>query len=208
MISKFFKHLHTVNKHRFTVFILACKAGIFFQGLVHDLSKYHPTEFFVGVKYFQGTRSPNDQERELFGYSKAWIHHKGRNKHHYEYWQDNFDKGGTPLQMPFKDAVEMLCDYLGAGRAYMGKDFSYCAEYEWWLNKKSKPIAMHPQTIAFIDKVLLNLKRSELFPNKRYSIFNKRDLRNIYNLEEQKWLNIMPTQTEVREATQVLADGV
>ena len=85
--------------------------------------------------------------------------------------------------MPYKDAVEMLCDYLGAGRAYMGKDFTYQKEYEWWGNKISKPIAMHPQTIAFIDKVLRNLKRSELFPNKRYCIFNKRDLKNIYTVE-------------------------
>ena len=100
----FFRHLHTVNKHRFKVFIHCVKAGIFFQGLVHDLSKYHPTEFFIGVKYFQGTRSPNDAEREEKGLSTAWIHHKGRNKHHFEYWYDSNPAShqNEPVKMPMK----------------------------------------------------------------------------------------------------------
>ena len=62
------------------------------------------------------------------GYSKAWQHHKGRNPHHYEYWMDNFDKGGEATEMPWKYKVEMICDYLGAARAYMGKNFSYRGE--------------------------------------------------------------------------------
>ena len=119
----FFKHLHTVNKHRFKVFIHATKAGIFFQGLVHDLSKYHPTEFFVGVKYYQGTRSPNDAERELFGMSTAWIHHKGRNKHHFEYWNDLDMKDHVykSVKMPIKYVKEMFCDRVAASKIYLGK---------------------------------------------------------------------------------------
>ena len=62
--------------------------GLYRLGLVHDLSKYSWTEFSVGAKYYQGTRSPNDAERESKGYSSAWLHHKGRNKHHLEYWVD------------------------------------------------------------------------------------------------------------------------
>lgn len=203
-----FKHFHKICTHKRWVFHYCRKAGIGWRGFWHDMSKFSPTEFWESVKYYQGTASPIDAAKKDKGWSKAWMHHKGRNRHHYEYWQDNFDKGGAPLQMPFKDAVELVCDYLSAGRAYMGKNFSYAAEYEWWLNKISQPIAMHPQTMAFVDKVLLNLKRSELFPNKRYSIFNKRDLRNIYNLEEQKWLNITRSQTDLRAVTQVLEDGV
>ena len=111
------------------------------------------------------------------------MHHKGRNTHHYEYWQDNFDKGGQPVQMPYKDAVEMLCDYLGAGRAYMGKDFTYQKEYEWWGNKISKPIAMHEHTKTFIQHILANLKYEEATGFK-YCIFNKKDLHNIYDLDE------------------------
>lgn len=87
--------------------------------------------------------------------------------------------------MPYKDAVEMLCDYLGAGRAYMGKDFSYQKEYEWWVNKSAKPLAMHEHTKAFIQKVFANLNREESSNLERpYCIFNKRDLANIYHIEE------------------------
>lgn len=151
------KHFKKICTHKYWVFYYCCKAGIPIRGLMHDMSKFSPTEFFESAKYYQGERSPIDACKEEKGYSMAWLHHKGRNKHHYEYWQDNFDKGGTPLQMPYVYAVEMLCDYLGAGRAYMGKNFSYKAEYDWWLKKIEKPIAMHPHTKAFINGILLFL---------------------------------------------------
>ena len=78
------KHFITITHHRHKVIAHCFKAGIGFQGLFHDLSKYTFTEFRPGAKYYQGTRSPNEKERELFGYSLARIHHKGRNKHHFE----------------------------------------------------------------------------------------------------------------------------
>lgn len=140
-IKNLFKHLHKTNKHKWYVFINCYKAGIPVRGLLHDLSKYSPTELFEACK----------------GASGHYVH-KLRNKHHYEYWQDNFDIGGTPIQMPYKDALELVCDYLGTGMAYQGKkNFSYKAEYEWWLNKKSKGIAMHPHTILFVDLMLQDM---------------------------------------------------
>ena len=157
MIMNFFKHLHKVNVHRFWVFYYCCKAGIPWRGLVHDLSKYSPTEFWESVKYYSGTRSPIDACKEKNGVSMAWLHHKGRNKHHYEYWQDNFDKGGEHLEMPDKYAIEMLCDYLGAGRAYMGKKFTYRAELDWWENKSKTVNAMHYRQKRFIGIVLREL---------------------------------------------------
>lgn len=184
-IKNTFCHLGKILKHKYWVFYYCCKAGIPWRGIKHDMSKFSPTEFWESVRYYQGNRSPIDACKEDKGVSKAWMHHKGRNTHHYEYWQDNFDNGGHPVQMPYKDAVEMLCDYLGAGRAYMGKNFSYQKEYEWWLNKSSKPIAMHEQTKTFIQTVFANLKREEALDLERpYCIFNKRDLANIYHLAE------------------------
>lgn len=157
MIMNFFKHLHKVNVHRFYVFYYCCKAGIPWRGLVHDLSKYSPTEFWESVKYYSGTRSPIDACKEKNGVSMAWLHHKGRNKHHYEYWQDNFDNGGEHLEMPDKYAIEMLCDYLGAGKAYMGKKFTYGAELDWWENKLKTVNAMHYRQKRFIGIVLREL---------------------------------------------------
>ena len=152
-----FKHFKLICNHKRWVMYYCNKCGITWRGIKHDLSKFTPTEFIESVKYFDGKRSPIDVCKEQNGVSQAWMHHKGRNTHHYEYWQDNFDKGGHPVQMPFEDAVEMLCDYLGAGRAYSGKDFSYSGEYVWWKNKISNGIAMHPQTQMFIDEMLKNL---------------------------------------------------
>ena len=156
-IKNTFLHLKKILKHKYWVFYYCCKAGIPWRGIKHDMSKFSPIEFWESVRYYQGDRSPIDACKEDKGVSKAWMHHKGRNTHHYEYWQDNFDNGGHPIQMPYKDAVEMLCDYLGAGRAYMGKNFSYEAEYNWWLKKCEKPLAMHPQTKCFIDLCLNRL---------------------------------------------------
>ena len=149
------RHFKKICTHKRWVFHYCKIAGITWQGIIHDLSKFSPTEFCESVKYYQGTRSPIDACKEKNGWSAAWMHHKGRNKHHYEYWQDDFDHGGKALEMPYKYKVEMLCDFLGAGRAYYGKDFTYQKELDWWINKSTNnPIAMHPKDKAFIDKWL------------------------------------------------------
>lgn len=167
-MNKFLGHLKTVNTHKWWVFYYSCKAGIPFRGLVHDLSKFHPTEFFESVKYWSGTRSPIDACKEDKGWSKAWMHHKGINKHHYEYWIDNFDKGGNPICMPYKETVEMLCDYIAAGRAYSGSDFTYEGELAWWRNKKKNPLAMHPVQKQFITMALTVAAVINDIPKEKY----------------------------------------
>ena len=181
-IRNIFKHFGKICKHKTWVFYYCCRAGIPWRGIKHDMSKFSPIEFWESVKYYQGDRSPIDACKEANGVSKAWMHHKGRNRHHYEYWQDNFDKGGESVQMPKKEAIELICDYLGAGRAYMGKKFSYKAEYEWWLKKIEKPIAMHPQTKIFVTAVMQNLADAEQRLKKNFILSY-----NFYN----GWLNFL-----------------
>ena len=166
LVINTFKHFHKVCTHKKWVFYYCCRVGIPIQGILHDLSKFSPVEFWESVKYYQGTSSPIDACKKEKGYSNAWMHHKGRNKHHYEYWQDDFDHGGKPIEMPMKYKKEMLCDFLGAGKAYYGKDFNYQKEYEWWLNRKSNPMAMHPNDSEFITKyfkLLCELDDTEVF---------------------------------------------
>lgn len=157
-ISNAIKHFKKVCTHKHYVRKNCFKAGLYIQGILHDMSKFSPTEFFESVKYYQGTDSPINACKKVNGYSMAWMHHKGRNKHHYEYWQDNFDQGGHPIQMPYKYALELVCDYLAAGQAYQGKNFTYDSEYSWWLNKKAKPIAMDPVTKRFVENMLYTMK--------------------------------------------------
>ena len=123
------------------------KAGILWQGLRHDLSKYSPTEFIPGVKYYTGTKSPNEGERIDKGYSVAWLHHKGRNRHHTEYWCDTSAPDPTPI-MPYEFVAEMLCDKMAAGIIYEGKNWTKEYELQYWLNEK--------------DKVLVNSKIKDL----------------------------------------------
>lgn len=117
------RHFITISKHRHEVIRLCFKAGIGFQGLFHDLSKYSPTEFIPGARYYTGSESPNNGERRESGFSLAWMHHKGRNKHHFEYWYD-YDmvtKKIVPMPMPDRYIKEMFCDRVAASKTY-GKD--------------------------------------------------------------------------------------
>lgn len=154
------EHFKLITTHKWYVFQNCKKAGLFWRGVVHDLSKYSPTEFSESVKYFTGTDSPINVCKKANGWSRAWMHHKGRNTHHYEYWVDNFDNGGTPLEMPYEDALEMVCDYIAAGQAYKKEDFTFKSEYDWWKEKCTHPIAMHPNTKAFVT-IMLKTMRNE-----------------------------------------------
>ena len=150
------KHFRTITKHRHTVIYYCARAGILWQGLRHDLSKYTPTEFLAGVKYYQGYRSPNEAEREDIGYSGAWMHHKGRNRHHFEYWTD-YDPAVRgkirTIEMPYRYVVEMLCDRLAASRIYNGKNYSPDAPLKYFLPAKGHRM-IHPATSDRIEDLL------------------------------------------------------
>ena len=131
-------HFLTITRHRHMVIRHCAKAGILWQGLRHDLSKYSLQEFIPGVKYYTGSRSPNEGEREEYGYSMAWMHHKGRNKHHYEFWVDyNLEtKRNEPVEMPYNYVAEMFCDRLAASKIYNGKKYTDRSPLEYFEYRK------------------------------------------------------------------------
>ncbi len=157
--QRFAGHLRTVNRHRFMVFVHCVKAGIPLQGLTHDLSKYSPTEFLPGVRFFDGTHSPTEDERRTWGYSRAWIHHKGRNRHHWEYWTDysEAERRYVAVEMPRKYVVEMICDRLSASKTYKGKDYTDEAPLLYLTGGKMRD-AMHPATHAALMHFLTLLR--------------------------------------------------
>ena len=154
-----FRHFKTITRHRHKVIVHCAKAGILYRGLMHDLSKYSPTEFLMGARYYKGDRSPNDGEREEYGYSKAWMHHKGRNKHHFEYWTDYSPKTRLtePVKMPLKYVKEMFCDRIAASKIYKGKDYNESQPLEYFMKAKSRRI-IHPETSDLLAKLLVMLK--------------------------------------------------
>lgn len=158
LLHNFNGHLHTVNAHRRLVRKYCFKLGIYRQGLMHDLSKYSPSEFIPGVKYYQdGHRSPNNAQREDEGVSKAWLHHKGRNKHHFEYWID-YDVDGSRtvlagMKMPVKYVAEMFCDRIAASRIYNKEKYKDSDPLDYYIKGLGHYI-MHPETDALLYKLL------------------------------------------------------
>lgn len=158
-ISRFFGHLRTVSRHRREVRRNCFRAGIYVQGLTHDMSKFSPTEFFQGVRFFDGTHSPTEDERRMHGYSVAWMHHKGRNRHHWEYWTDYSVKEGRylPVPMPRRYLAETICDRIAASKIYKGAAYEDSCPLDYLQNGKMRD-NMHPQTLEEITRFLTLLK--------------------------------------------------
>ena len=155
-------HFKTITKHRNLVCRYCLRLGLVGQGLTHDLSKYSPTEFWRGAKYYQGTRSPNDAERKATGLSLAWLHHKGRNRHHFEYWidyviQPDGSVGFGGNRMPLRYVAEMFCDRVAASKVYLGDKYTDAAPYNYYAASKDR-ILIHPETGAEIEEMLRVLR--------------------------------------------------
>ena len=148
--------------------MLGCfRVGLVWRGLTHDLSKYAPAEFFTGVRYYQGDRSPNAAEREQKGYSEAWMHHKGRNKHHFEYWTDLSlqTMRYEPVDMPVEYLVEMVMDRIAACKTYQGKNYTDASALAY-LNKARESGSVHPDTmrkLRFLLQMLAEKGEKETF---------------------------------------------
>ena len=157
---KLINHLKTINKHKYYVTMLCFKCGLYKQGLLHDLSKYSPTELKTGAKYWVGTRSPNSIERETIGYSSAWLHHKGRNKHHYEYWIEYPAKGGDGsiigMEMPVNYVIEMFCDRVAASKIY-NKDKYTDADSLNYFKRGMDHYIINPNTKELLYSLLVML---------------------------------------------------
>jgi hypothetical protein len=168
-MSKAWNHFRTINHHKNLVMKGCFQVGLYRQGLLHDLSKYSPTEFLVGCKYFQGTMSPNNAEREDRGYSSAWLHHKGRNKHHMEYWIDydvskaaGKEHGGmTGMKMPVRYVVEMFIDRISASKNYQKEKYRDDSALIYYQKGKGHYL-IHEDTAALLEYLLTMLaKRGE-----------------------------------------------
>ncbi|BDZ82289.1 hypothetical protein Lac2_04230 [Claveliimonas bilis] len=151
-------HFCTITHHKILVMRGCFKIGLYRQGLLHDMSKYSPVEFLVGCKYYQGNRSPNNAEREEKGYSLAWLHHKGRNKHHYEYWIDyglEKEDGIIGMKMPVRYVAEMFVDRIAASKTYQKENYRDehpLAYYEKGAARLGRMI--HPDTAALLHSLL------------------------------------------------------
>ena len=168
-MNKAWGHLKTILRHKRLVRKGCFRLGLSRQGIMHDWSKYTPTEFLVGCKYFQGNMSPNNAERKARGYSGAWLHHKGRNKHHMEYWIDYSVGTKTPdgketehgvisgMKMPVRYVAEMFVDRVSASKNYQKENYRDDSPWNYYAKGREHYI-LHEDTRALLELLLWMLK--------------------------------------------------
>lgn len=175
---KAWRHFRTITHHKHLVMKGCFRVGLYWQGLTHDLSKYSPVEFLVGCRYYQGNRSPNNVEREKNGCSLAWLHHKGRNKHHLEYWIDYSVEEGqamTGMKMPVRYVVEMFIDRMSASRNYLGDAYTDDSPLQYYEKGKDHYM-LHEETRELLELLLHML--SEQGEEATYQYIRKEILKN------------------------------
>lgn len=171
--KKVFGYFHSVNKHRFQVFYLCCRAGIPWRGLIHDLSKYSITEFSDGIRHYEKGSNLYDNAKKTKGYSLSWLHHRGRNRHHYEYWYDYSAKETSPI-IPYKYLVEMVCDTLVTASAYYGKRKTNDYQLNYWL-KVREPDKINPKIDFLLTKIYTDVSEQGVSKT-----INKKNLEYLY----------------------------
>ena len=136
-MNRFWGHLSTINHHKILVTKLCFRCHL----------------------YYQGFRSPINREKEVKGYSLGWLHHKGRNRHHWEYWLDNGNvkNGVIAIEMPVNYVVEMICDRIAASMTYQKENYTDASALEYFLNGYDR-VMMHPNTKALTQHILEYLR--------------------------------------------------
>ena len=173
MLKKAIKHIKLVSKHKWYVFIYCTRLGLPIRGLMHDMSKFSPTEFWESIKYYDGTISPITVCKRANGYSKAWLHHKGRNKHHTEYWVDSNAPVQTPI-IPYKYVAEMICDKLSASKVYNGKQWTKKSEIEYWNREKTR-VQVNENVERMLTEVFEQVAEKGIEP-----VLTKANIKNLY----------------------------
>lgn len=159
-MNKIIGHLKTINKHKIEVTKLLFKCGLYGQGIKHDLSKYSLAELKTGFRYFTGTRSPIEKERKALGYSQSWLHHKGHNKHHWEYWIDkDFTGHGMSVNaIPTEYIIEMFCDRIAAAKTYQKEKYTNSSAYDYFMSGTDRFIMGYSNAIRLAS--LLDLVKT------------------------------------------------
>ncbi len=153
LLYKTIFHIKTITRHKLLVTKLCFKMGLYKQGLLHDISKYSWVELTNGIKYYQGVRSPNDAEKEDKGYSSSWLSHKGKNKHHWEYWIDRTRLGIVSLKMPLNYLKESVCDRVAACIIYQNENYTNNSAYAYFMHGNDQQL-MHPENASQMEEYL------------------------------------------------------
>ncbi len=189
--KNFFLHLKTITNHKFKVTYYLFKTSMYKQAILHDLSKYHPEELICGIKYYQGFRSPIDKEKELYGFSKAWLHHKGHNKHHWEYWIDHSNGKITCHDMETRYLLESILDRIAAAKNYLKNNYNNASAFDYFNNgnvKRDMNFKTAIKTFYLLDYLKKNGEKA-LFHHIKYLYKESKKNNDILNKE---FTNLVP----------------
>jgi hypothetical protein len=153
-MHRYFQYTSYILRHKYFVFIECAKQGLIWRGLVHDLSKFRPSEFFPYAENFYGKKTPSKPKEKTDAFNWAWLHHISRNKHHWEFYVLGYDsekKAPKVFDMPMRYRKEMLADWRGAGRAQGFTEKDECKN--WYLKNKEKMV-LSSNTREWIEKEL------------------------------------------------------
>ena len=156
-LNNMYKHFCTITRHKWYVFCACKDIKLYWRGIKHDMSKYMPIEFFSSADYFQGTKFPIEAEKTAKGYSLAWQNHKRKNSHHWEYWIDFKNGDVITLKMPYINVIEMVCDWIGAGKAYETTKWTQETPFKYWSDNKHK-YHLHHETEVLVNTILTDIK--------------------------------------------------
>lgn len=150
----YFKYIDYVFRHKFYVLIECFKRGIFLRGILHDLSKFLPSEFFAYSEFLYNPKTITTHDE----FRKAVLLHKRRNKHHWEYWvmRDDAKYEEVVFPMDIDYATEMICDWVGTGKAVGNlspKNDPYKEVREWYIEHNDQ-LVLHPYTRNYIESTI------------------------------------------------------
>lgn len=150
----YWQYFKQIMLHKKYVFEECAKCGIIWQGIVHDLSKFSRQEFTRSARRYFGKQTQEVKDE----YIEAWMHHKGCNPHHWEYWIDYRKDGGIiTYKIPYNYVVEMVCDWIGAGKAYEKEEWNQSEPLEYY-NKVRRGRHFNMDTEELICKFLNCIK--------------------------------------------------
>lgn len=151
------RYLKYVLKHKWFVFVYCLRFGLIWRGITHDLSKFRPSEWGPYRDNFFSDKDMSEEESEKItaDFQMAWHLHQQRNRHHWQYWTEYDGLGWSmkTFEMPRADMLEMVADWMGAGRAITGK----MDVLEWYEKNKDK-MHFHSSTKRDVEALLGTLK--------------------------------------------------
>jgi len=153
-VEKYFRYSSYILRHKWFVMCECFRSGLVWRGLKHDWDKFIPSSFLAYAKFFgkvsvrdeTGYYKPTNTGDPAF--ERAWFRHTRINDHHWQHWVLSTEDGEERFPMTKNAVKEMVCDWIGAGRAQGTPD-----TLAWW-NKNKNKMKFHNDTLIAIEKRL------------------------------------------------------